>query len=106
MIRTGFATTKGNLVRSIMYPAPVDFKFEEDSYKFVGFLTLIAGIGFGYTCHRLISIGEKGVADIFLDAADLITIVIPPALPAAMTIGNFYCPFCRFLNTNHFFQIE
>ena len=43
VIRTGFATTKGNLVRSIMYPAPVDFKFEEDSYKFVGFLTLIAG---------------------------------------------------------------
>ena len=43
VIRTGFTTTKGNLVRSIMYPAPVDFKFEEDSYKFVGFLTLIAG---------------------------------------------------------------
>ena len=70
------------------------------------FIFEFLGIGFGYTCHRLISIGEKGVADIFLDAADLITIVIPPALPAAMTIGNFYCPFCRFLNTNHFFQIE
>ena len=48
----------------------------------------ISGIGFGYTCHRLISNGEKGVSDIFLDAADLITIVIPPALPAAMTIGK------------------
>ena len=32
--------------------------------------------------------GEKTVGDIFLDAADLITIVIPPALPAAMTIGK------------------
>ena len=53
--RTGFCTTKGNLVRSIMYPAPVDFKFEEDSYKFVGFLTLVASIGFGYTCYRLVS---------------------------------------------------
>jgi len=28
--------------------------------------------------------------DIFLDAADLITIVVPPALPAAMTIGSLY----------------
>ena len=53
--RTGFGTTKGSLVRSIMYPAPVDFKFEEDSYKFVGFLTLVASIGFGYTCYRLVS---------------------------------------------------
>jgi len=88
--RTGFCTTKGNLVRSIMYPAPVDFKFEEDSYKFVGFLTLVASIGFGYTCYRLIQAGEKNIGDIFLDAADLITIVIPPALPAAMTIGSIY----------------
>ena len=33
--------------------------------------------------------GEETL-DIFLDAADLITIVIPPALPAAMTIGSIY----------------
>lgn len=54
VIRTGFNTTKGNLVRSIMFPAPVDFKFEKDSYKFVGLLSLIAGIGFIYTCVRLV----------------------------------------------------
>ena len=55
VIRTGFQTTKGNLVRSIMYPAPVDFEFEEDSYRFIGFLTAIAGAGFAYTCYRLVS---------------------------------------------------
>lgn len=54
VVRTGFQTTKGNLVKSIMFPAPVDFKFEEDSYKFVGFLTFVAGIGFAYTCYRLV----------------------------------------------------
>lgn len=48
-VRTGFLTTKGKLVKSIMYPAPVDFKFEQDSYKFVGVLALVAGIGFVYT---------------------------------------------------------
>ena len=37
-----------------------------------------------------IQAGEKNIGDIFLDAADLITIVIPPALPAAMTIGSIY----------------
>ena len=38
-----------------MFPAPVDFKFEKDSYKFVGLLTIIAGTGFIYTCVRLVS---------------------------------------------------
>ena len=33
----------------------VDFKFEKDSYKFVGLLAIIAGIGFIYTCVRLVS---------------------------------------------------
>ena len=47
VVRTGFLTTKGRLVLSIMYPAPVDFKFEQDSYKFVGFLAAIAFTGKG-----------------------------------------------------------
>ena len=32
--------------------------------------------------------GETSFKEIFLDAADLITIVIPPALPAALTVGS------------------
>lgn len=49
VIRTGFSTAKGSLVRSILYPIPVDFKFEQDSYKFVRLLAAIASIGFIYT---------------------------------------------------------
>ena len=52
VVRTGFMTAKGSLVRSIMYPPPVDFKFEQDSYKFVGFLSFVASFGFFYTCYR------------------------------------------------------
>ena len=43
-----------------------------------------------FTIFFQIQAGEKNIGDIFLDAADLITIVIPPALPAAMTIGSIY----------------
>lgn len=45
----GFYTAKGELVKSILYPKPVDFKFERDTYKFVGVLAMIAGLGFIYT---------------------------------------------------------
>jgi cation-transporting ATPase 13A2 len=46
---TGFLTAKGSLVSSIMYPPPADFKFERDSYKFIGFLAFLASIGFVYS---------------------------------------------------------
>ncbi|CAK9833512.1 Polyamine-transporting ATPase 13A3 [Anthophora retusa] len=87
VVRTGFDTSKGGLVRSIMYPPPVDFKFEQDSYKFVILLAGIASIGVLYT---IVSKALRGVPSnhIALEALDLITIVVPPALPAAMTAGR------------------
>lgn len=49
VIRTGYLTAKGQLVRSIMYPPPADFKFDQDSYKFIGVLAAIAIGSFIYT---------------------------------------------------------
>lgn len=49
VIRTGYLTAKGQLVRSIMYPPPADFKFDQDSYKFIGVLAAIAVASFIYT---------------------------------------------------------
>lgn len=87
VVRTGFTTSKGGLVRSIMYPPPVDFKFEQDSYKFVEMLAGIASIGFIYT---IVTKAMRGIppSHIALEALDLVTIVVPPALPAAMTVGR------------------
>lgn len=49
VIRTGFLTTKGELVRSILYPPPADFKFDRDSYKYIAILAVIAVLGVVYT---------------------------------------------------------
>ncbi|KAL9877146.1 polyamine-transporting ATPase 13A3-like isoform 2-T10 [Glossina fuscipes fuscipes] len=89
VINTGNITAKGGLIRSILYPPPVDYKFEQDSYKFIEFLGLIALIGF---VHTLVSKILRGVdpVKIAVESLDLITIVVPPALPAAMTVGRFY----------------
>ncbi|CAG9772733.1 unnamed protein product [Ceutorhynchus assimilis] len=89
VIRTGFLTSKGELVRSILYPPPADFKFDRDSYKYIGILAFIAACGFIYT---IVSKLQREVAgmDTIIKALDIITIVIPPALPAAMTVGKLF----------------
>ncbi|XP_076242344.1 polyamine-transporting ATPase 13A3 isoform X2 [Calliopsis andreniformis] len=89
VIRTGFHTNKGSLVAAILYPPPADFKFDQDSYKFIGILALIATCGFIYT---VVTKAFRGITagHIAIKALDIITIVIPPALPAAMTVGKLY----------------
>lgn len=49
VINTGNTTAKGELIRSILYPPPVDYKFEQDSYKFVALLASVAFCGFVFT---------------------------------------------------------
>jgi cation-transporting ATPase 13A3/4/5 len=58
VLRTGFLTAKGNLIRSIMYPPPADFKFDQDSYKFIGILAAIAGVGFLYALALKVTVEE------------------------------------------------
>ncbi|XP_046398535.1 polyamine-transporting ATPase 13A3-like isoform X2 [Ischnura elegans] len=89
VLRTGFLTTKGQIVQTILYPPPVDYLFERDSYKFVFVLSLIAVAGFIYSAITK-ALRGKDVSDTALKALDLITIAVPPALPAAMTVGKMY----------------
>jgi len=86
VIRTGYLTTKGDLVRSILYPPPVDFQFEQDSVKFIIGMAGIATVGMIYSMVRMV-LAEESFHDVVFEVFDLITIVVPPALPAAMTIG-------------------
>ncbi|KAL6452467.1 YPK9 Vacuolar cation-transporting ATPase YPK9 [Candida maltosa Xu316] len=88
-VKTGFNTTKGSLVRSMLFPKPTGFKFYEDSFKYIGFMTVIAAIGFTYSTYNFIKLGiDKKV--MILRALDIITIVVPPALPATLTIGTTF----------------
>ncbi|XP_041695692.1 polyamine-transporting ATPase 13A3 isoform X1 [Coregonus clupeaformis] len=89
VVRTGFSTAKGQLVRSILYPKPTDFKLYHDAYLFLLCLVAIAGIGFVYSI--VLSIMNKVPAKtIIIESLDIITITVPPALPAAMTAGIVY----------------
>ncbi|KAK2090896.1 hypothetical protein P7K49_030180 [Saguinus oedipus] len=89
VVRTGFSTSKGQLVRSILYPKPTDFKLYRDAYLFLLCLVAVAGIGFIYTIINSI-LNEVEVGIIIIESLDIITITVPPALPAAMTAGIVY----------------
>lgn len=65
----------GQLVRSIMYPKPVDFQFTKDLLKMVGVLGLIAFGGFLYAIVIMARRGN-GVHKILLRSLDIITIVV------------------------------
>lgn len=83
---TGFLTTKGSLVRDILYPREITFKFYTDGYKFVGIMAVLAILGFMCAIPLMLQIGTS-IGNLIDRSLDLLTICVPPALPAAMTCG-------------------
>nr|XP_048282619.1 polyamine-transporting ATPase 13A2 isoform X1 [Myodes glareolus] len=87
--RTGFCTAKGGLVSSILHPRPISFKFYKHSMKFVAALSVLALLGTVYSIFILYR-NRVPVNEIVIRALDLVTVVVPPALPAAMTVCTLY----------------
>ncbi|XP_019506319.1 PREDICTED: LOW QUALITY PROTEIN: probable cation-transporting ATPase 13A4, partial [Hipposideros armiger] len=86
---TGFNTAKGDLVRSILYPKPMNFKLYRDAIRFLLCLVGTATIGMIYTLCVYVLSGEPP-EEVVKKALDVITIAVPPALPAALTTGIIY----------------
>ncbi|KAJ8395144.1 hypothetical protein AAFF_G00036000 [Aldrovandia affinis] len=87
--RTGFFTAKGDLISSILYPQAINFRFYRDAMKFLLILGALALIGTVYSIV-ILSRTEATWTEIFIRSLDIVTIVVPPALPAAMTTGTIY----------------
>ena len=87
VVRTGFNTTKGALVRSMLFPKPSGFKFYRDSFHYISVMAAVAGVGFIVSFVNFVRL-KLAWHLIIVRALDLITIVVPPALPATLSIGT------------------
>ncbi|MBE3042990.1 HAD-IC family P-type ATPase [Candidatus Bathyarchaeota archaeon] len=87
VVRTGFNTTKGSLVRSMLFPKPSGFKFYRDSFRYISVMAVIAFFGFMASFANFVRLNIEW-HEIIVRALDLVTIVVPPALPATLAIGT------------------
>ena len=86
---TGFSTIKGSLIRSILYPKNLDYKFKQDSIKYICIMAFLSVFGFSISIPFLKKAGMPK-KEIIIKSLDLITTTVPPALPACLGIGISY----------------
>ncbi|XP_077394602.1 polyamine-transporting ATPase 13A3-like isoform X1 [Festucalex cinctus] len=86
VVRTGFSTEKGQLVRSILYPKPTDFKLHRDATHFLMAMVVLAVIGFIYTV-TIDVLNEVHVRGIIFDTLNIVIVAVPPILPVALAAG-------------------
>ncbi|OAF70979.1 hypothetical protein A3Q56_01262 [Intoshia linei] len=89
VVNTGFTTFKGNLVNSMLYPKPLSRKFYIDAVKIVGSLFLFGLCGSIYSFIVLYK-NNNDWFHIIIRSLDIFTIMIPPSMPIAMTVGFIY----------------
>ena len=87
--KTGFLTLKGQLLLSILFPKPITLSFYSDSLKYIYMLAVLAGVGFAFSLYSQLKLGMSFYY-IATRALDLITVVLPPALPATLSIGTMF----------------
>ncbi|CAG0916994.1 unnamed protein product [Notodromas monacha] len=84
VIRTGFMTLQGEMIRSVLYSEGLDFAFFRKYLQIVPFFFLIGLGAMVYTAYTWVQYGAP-VRKIVLFCLDILTFVVPPVLPIILT---------------------
>ncbi len=71
VVRTGFNTTKGALVRSMLFPKPSGFKLYKDAFRYVSVMAGVAGVGFIASFINFVRLQVRMQSSIFVSLADV-----------------------------------
>ena len=82
-------TTKGELIRAIIFPKPMSFRFYQDLIQVVMLFFFFALGGMIYTFTTWLQHGAT-TKQIILHSLDIVTFVVPPFLPAALTAAQSF----------------
>ncbi|KAI3436891.1 hypothetical protein D9Q98_006299 [Chlorella vulgaris] len=85
--RTAFWTAKGQLMKSILFPRAHRATFVGDALRFIAVMLLLGLAFYAADVVALASYGA-GAGFILLKYLDMITIAVPPALPACLTVAT------------------
>ena len=86
---TGFLTAKGSIIREIIYPTDLNFKFEHESEKFI-LLGVVIALFAIFAVIPIMARKQESIKYMVDCALNIFTFTIPPALPAALTVGTFF----------------
>ena len=76
-------------MRDILYPKEIKFDFHVDGVKFVGLMAIIALLGWIVSGYFMVVDGWPWIS-VITTGLDLISITVPPFLPAALTCGVYF----------------
>ncbi|XP_053566195.1 probable cation-transporting ATPase 13A5 [Bombina bombina] len=89
VLQTGFNTTKGDLVKTILYPKPINFKLHRDAFKIIIGLIILSFIGAIYTTTVYVLAGAPA-KDVIMMCLIMATVAVPVSLPPALSINLLY----------------
>lgn len=79
VMRTGFLTTKGSLVRSMLFPKPSGFKFYRDSFRYISVMGVIALLGFVASFVNFVRLGVSS-----MQLTDIHILMPTPSFPGIL----------------------
>jgi cation-transporting P-type ATPase 13A2 len=89
VLRTGFNTAKGELIRAILFPKPVDYRLNNDVYKYLAVLAIVSVAGMAYTIVIKVQ-RQNSASEIIRRALDLVAVLVPPGLPGYLATCLIY----------------
>lgn len=84
VLKTGYNSEKGNMIRSILNPKEKDKDLKSESMKYILIMFIVTVIIYVIVIPFM---DQKSFANVFVKFLDMITVGVPPALPACMGIG-------------------